>query len=234
MKYVLYIMQKLVESECNWVWFFTCCHTIVDFLPPADKHKILNADCDSLLRFEVTREDFLEAAQSIDESKVHSTTPDSTPTKKKTPKRKGRSTHLKRNHLTDTESDLFDYKPTPAKKQKICNRKQPTDRAALIQSSQEQARQMFSISDDEEQSEKEIEDLAMKKLVQDQAKVIKKLQEQLQAQSSKYSVVKFRSQEGFLPYMDVCETTCVCYCYILYELGWLLSRAFLFQIWSQR
>ena len=68
-----------------------------------DRQQLL-ADCDSLVVFEITREDLLEAANDNDEfnDKVHSTTPESTPMKK-VPKRKGRL--FKSQAFTDTESD---------------------------------------------------------------------------------------------------------------------------------
>ena len=147
----------------------------------------LHSDCDSLVAFEITREDYLEAANDNDESNdVHSTTPESTPMKK-VPKRIGRL--FKSQGFTDTESDGSEAE-FDVKHQKIS---QPKTRggsknscSALIRSSQERAKEIFCVSDEDDKSPKGAQDMALKELLKDQAELIRKLQDQLQAKSGKH------------------------------------------------
>lgn len=139
----------------------------------------LQKDCSSLVNFETTREELLEESSK----QVDSTTPDTTPVKRsrKVPKSKPPPII----DLSDTESEDSDIdNGKKLKVQKSTTRKPiKGKRSAAIHSAQERARQIFS----QHAEDKRTQDEVLKRELQEQREMIKKLQEQLQAKTRKFT-----------------------------------------------
>ncbi len=159
-------------------------NTFAFFFP--DDRQQLTKDCDALLKCSLTREDLIQEA----ECEVGTTTPQSTPKKRKTTESCPKKVPRKK------------CKPTGLDKSKAAL-KSKLDQQARVQAAKERARQMFSLSRcDESESESEFESESevgteddihhqleeQRKLIQEQKEVIRKLKS-----AGMYSIAEYIS-----------------------------------------